>query len=223
MTEDGSQNQLGSVAEVEQSEIQNRNTSLLERVREGLQSDKRVFIGGEIIHSNSGMGWLETVDIIVAPIKPIYDPKKLNLFMDELVPNLTRSAKDEASHRDKTSNFELGKLYFDETLGIVKREIKITTTAIEPTALERSGVQIGESHKTEEERLKRRTWVRVYPDATSAQIVAEYEKGIAEGTIEPDSKFDYLQHWFSPEQFNKIKNAGGLAGLRLPKLTKGNL
>lgn len=141
--------------------------------------------------------------------------------MHSLVPDLPRSAQDDAWHRSEESDFELGKLYFDESLGSTRKEIKIITTAIEPEALARSGIHIGESHETEEESLNRRTWVRVYPDAYSAQIVTDYEKGVAEGTIEPDSKFRYMQHWFSSEQIKALKKTGGHVGLKLPRLTRG--
>jgi len=219
MTEDRSSDALEKIGA---TEIQERRMSLLEKVREGLHSDRSVFFAGEIIHPNHGAGWLEAVDIIVSPVKPIYDPEKLNDFMDSLVPHLPRSAKDDARHYDEKSDFQLGRLYFDESLGSTRREIKIITTAVEPEALVRSGVQIGESHKTEDESLNRRTWVRVYPDTYSAQIVADYEKGVAEGTVEPDSKFSYMQHWFSSEQLKALKKAGWHSGLRIPRLTKGS-
>jgi hypothetical protein len=164
------------------------------------------------------MGWLETADIIVAPIKPIYDPDKLNDFMDSLIPDMPRSARDEARQYDKKADFQLGKLYFDEVLGETIREISITTTTIEPEALKRAGVNVGKSHETKKESLKRRTWVRVYPDANSAQIIADYEQGIKNGTIEPNSTFDYIQHWFSPEQFENLKGSGEKPPIKHPKL-----
>ena len=222
MTEDTSLDESNVLEKTGATEIQERRMSLLEKVREGLRSDKRVFFAGEIIHRDYGAGWLETVDIIVSPVEPIYDPNKLNDFMDSLAPDLPRSARDAARHYDEKSNFELGKLYFDESLGSTRREIKIVTTAIEPEVLVRSGVQIGESHETKEENLNRRTWVRVYPDTSSAQIVADYEKGVAEGTVEPDSKFSYMQHRFSSEELKAIKRAWERAGLKKPRLTRGN-
>ena len=183
--------------------------------------DERVYFAGEIVHSPYGLGWLEAVDVIVSPVEPIYDPKKLNQFMDSLVPDIPRSARDEASKYDKKSDFRLGKLYFDETLGETKREISITTTTVEPEVLERAGVHIGESHKTEEKALRRRTWVRVYPDADSAQIIVEYERGLEDGTVEPNSTFGYMKQWFSAEQFEKIKRGEKRPRFRLPKLIRG--
>ncbi len=58
--------QLSNLEEVKGKE----RVSMLQRVREGLLSDQRVHFAGEILHSPYGQGWLETVDIIVAPTKP---------------------------------------------------------------------------------------------------------------------------------------------------------
>lgn len=204
------------------TEIGERRASLLQQIREGLQSDQRVYFAGEILHSPYGAGWLEAVDIIVAPVKTIYDPNRLNQFMDNLVPDIPRSARDKAIKYDNKSDFQLGKLYFDETLGTTKKEIKITTTTVEPQALDRAGVHIGESHHTEEKPLKRRTWVRVYPDVNSAQIIAEYEQGLKKGAVEPNRDFDYMKHWFSAKQFENIKRNRNKLHPKLKKLAKGN-
>lgn len=204
------------------TEIGERRASLLQQVREGLKADSKVYFAGEILHSPYGSGWLEAVDIIVSPTKPVYDADKLNQFMDNLVPDIPRSARDEARKYDDKSDFRLGRLYFDETLGITKKEIKTTTTTVEPQALDRAGVHIGESHHTEEEPLERRTWVRVYPDVDSAQIIAEYERGLKEGTVEPNRDFEYMKHGFSAEQFRNIKRNRNKLHLKLKKLAKGN-
>lgn len=201
-------------------EIQEQKISLLRHVREGLQTNRGVYFAGEILHSNYGSGWLEAVDIIVAPVKPIYDASKLNKFMDSLIPEIPRSARDEAYKISEGSDFSLGRLYFDETIGTTRKEIKITTTTVEPEALKRAGVSIGESHETKDEQLQRRIWVRVYPDVNSAQLVAEYEQGVKEGTVEPNSTFDYLAHWFSSKQFKDIVKIGGRP-FKLPKLLRG--
>lgn len=200
---------------------QEQKPSLFQQVKEGLLTDPKVFFAGEILHSPYGTGWIEAVDIIVSPTNPIYDADRLNEFMDHLLPELPRSSRDAARKHDKESDFQLGKLYFDETLGTIKREIRITTTTVEPKVLERAGVQIGESYEMEKELLRRRTWVRVYPDTTSAQLVAEYERGIKEGITEPNSTFDYMHHWFSAEQFEKIKSAGIRSNTGFRKLLRG--
>jgi len=203
------------------TEIQEKKVSLLQKVTEGLKTDKRVYVAGVILHPNYGVGFLEAVDVIVAPVSPIYDAEKLNEFMDSLVPEIPRSARDAASKHSEEENFALGRLYFDETLGTTKKEIKITTTTVDPEALKRAGVPIGESYKTEEELLRRRIWVRVYPDANSAQIIAEYEQGRKNGTVEQNPTFDFLEHWFSAKQFKELKR---LSGKQVrPKLLKDGI
>ncbi len=210
-----------SSEQLNRAEVREQRASLLQQVREGLKVDERLYFAGEILHSPFGAGWLEAVDIIVAPIKPIYDPNKLNQFMHSLIPDIPRSARDDASKYDKKSDFSLGKLYFDETLGETKREILITTTPIEPEALKRAGVHIGESQETEKELLRRRTWVRIYPDANSAQIIAEYEQGLEDGTVEPNSTFDSMHFRFSAKQFEEIKKSGKKPLIKRPKFLGG--
>ena len=116
MAEENALQPASSREQLNGTETQEQRVSLLQQVREGLQTDKRVYFAGEILHSPYDSGWLEAVDTIVAPVKPIYDPKKLNQFMDSLVFDIPRSARDEASKHDKKSDFRLGRLYFDETL-----------------------------------------------------------------------------------------------------------
>lgn len=202
-------------------ESQKKESTRLQQVREGLKSDNRVYFASEILESNYGYGWLEAVNIIVAPNKPIYDANKLNEFMDSLIPDIPRSARDSANKYDKNSDFSLGKLYFDEKVGETTRVISSTTTAVDPDALTRSSVHIGRSQKTETETLKRRVWVRVYPDINSAQIIAEYEQGVKEGTIEPNSTFGHMQHWFSAEQFEKLRKSRKKPIFKRLKLPKG--
>jgi hypothetical protein len=203
------------------SGVEVRNaTSLLQQVREGLKTDKRVFFAGEILYSPYGAGWLEGVNIIVAPIKPIYDSNKLNDFMESLTPDIKRSAQDEATKYNKESDFSLGKLYFDEVLGEIKKEVDIVTTAIESDALRRAGITIGKSHQLEREVLKRRTWVRVYPDAFSAQMIAEYEQGVKDGTIEYNQDFESMEYRFNSKQIDELKKNNNKPSRIFPKLTE---
>lgn len=203
------------------TEIPERRVPLLQQVRERLRADERVYYAGEIIRSPYSIAWAEAVNIIVAPIKPTYNPDELNQFMDSLVPDLPRTSKDEARKYNKLADFQLGRLYFDEVLGTTEKEIKSTTTAVEPEALEKAGISLGVSHKTVEELHRRRTWVRVYPDANSAQLIADYEQGIEDGSVEPNDTLDHMQHWFSADEYKKIKNSGKRFKFRLPKLAKG--
>lgn len=203
-------------------ENREQNLTLLEKVRESLLTDERVYFAGEILHSPYGAGWLEAVDIIVAPVNPIYDAEKLNEFMHSLAPDIPRSTWDEARHYSMDSAFRLGKLYFDETVGSTTREIDITTTAVDPEALKRTGVHIGKSHETKEEELKRRTWVRIYPDTTSAKLIAEYEKGIKERTTEPIPLFEHMRFRLTSEQLDEIRNSEAKQLFRQLKLPRTN-
>ncbi len=147
---------------------------------------------------------IETVSIIIAPKNPIYDFKKLNSFMDTLIMGIKTSARDSASDY-MGGGIHFGKLYFDEKLGESESEVITRVIPIEPGALQNAGVKIGESRRTYQDRLERRTWVRPYPDANVAKLVADYEAGIAQGTLEYNDIFNYLQHWIRPEQVKLLK------------------
>lgn len=180
-------------------------------VREQLQANSRLFYAGEIFnHPPAGPGlgyWIETVDIIVAPVNSIFDIKKLNEFMDGLI-DVESSSRDAARQRSD-GGIELGKLYYDESIGTRKQEIKNLVTAVDPEALQRAGITIGETHRTVDEEIRRRTWVRVYPDTLSAQTICEYEQGVMNGTVEPNSTFNYLQHWIDGEQVRRMRENQG--------------
>lgn len=186
------------------SEPTESRRSVLDQVRAQLNAREDVYVGGEVLTSPAGPGWTETVDILVAPVSPIYDPDKLNVFMDGLITGIQLSARDEA-HDYMDGGIHFGMLYFDEDLGMNNEKIISHVTAFEPEALLRAGIKIGRTTRDREERLRRRTWVRVYPDSVVCQIAAQYEQGVREGTIEPDSTFSYLQHWITPEQVRELK------------------
>lgn len=196
--------------------------SLYERLLEKLGGDPRVHLAGHIVMPRYGGGWVEGIDIIVAPVKPIYNPDDLNQFMDSLVPGMTPTSRDEASQHDKGSDFQLGKLYFDSDVGTTTREIEITTVASDPGALNRSEIVAGKHHKTETEVLRSRTWVRVYPNEEAAEAVFNYEKGAVEGTAEPTQSSDisYAKHWLTPGQLERLKQAERDPFNRLKKLLR---
>ncbi len=204
MVEEKSSEQTCSDKNLSKVEAKEQRVSLSQKVREGLQKNPKVFFAGAILHfPDDDQMWTEKVEIIIAPVKPIYDLEKLNQFMDSLVPNIPRSSRDEAFRYPKKPETQLGRLYFDETLGDIRRGISITTTAVEPEALKRAGIPLGKSHKTEEESIIRKTWVRVYPDANSAKVIAEYEQGFADGTVEFNETLDRMKFFFSVEQFKQ--------------------
>lgn len=182
-------------------------TSKLALIRDQLSTRGDVFVAGEIIlsgpNSNFG-GWIETVGIIVAPQKPNYDIRSLNNWMDGLISGIKPSARDEA-YPYGDDGIHLGKLYFDENLGVMKETVIREVTPVHLDDLLRTGVKPGGSTTSTERSLQRRTWVRPYPDPMVAQIVAEYENGVHEGTVEADSTFGYLEHWITGEQLKQLK------------------
>lgn len=193
---------IGYSKERARGEIVEKRSSVLDQVRAQLLARSDVYFAGEI--PGSGGGWTETVDIIVAPVKPIYDFVKLNKFMEGLISGIKTSAKDSATdYMDGGIHF--GKLYFDEKLGVSESEVITRITAIEPEALQNAGVKIGESRSTHENRLERRTWVTPYPDIEVAKLVADYEIGIREGIFEYADALNYLHSWISPEQMRLLK------------------
>ena len=182
--------------------------SKLEEVQEQLRANPDLYYAGEIFkHPPAGPGvgyWSETVDIIVAPVKPIFDIKRLNEFMHGLIKGLKPTSRDGATEWGE-GGIHLGRLYFDESIGKQVRKIKTHITAIDHEALQRVGITPGESESAEEEDIQRRTWVRVYPDPTSARTIYEYKNGVNEGNIEYNDTFSYLEHWIDGDQIKAIK------------------
>jgi len=186
------------------SEIVESRRSVLDQVKEQLSKRKDIYVAGEITLSNAGGGWTETVSIVVAPKKPIYDFKKLNAFMDGLITGIKTSARDNATDY-MGGGIHFGMLYFDEKLGASESEVITKIIAYEPEALLRAGIKIGESRKIGQNRLERRTWVRPYPDVEVAKLVADYEMGLKEGTIEYNDTLNHLHNWINPEQMRLLK------------------
>ena len=113
---------------------------------------------------------------------------------------------DEASDY-KDGGINLGRLYFDETIGKMKRNIARIVTPIdisESSIIEKAGLKIGESNEKTDMDIQRRTWLRIYPDPISAQTIYEYEKGVMDGTIEPKYEFEYLEHWIELQQIRDL-------------------
>src|SRR5260221_6109096 len=132
--------------------------SKLTQILEGLNSREDLFIATVVRNPNSGSGWSETIDVIVAPKNPIYDPDGLNGFMKSLVPEVKPTSIDLSTHYDEKSDFSLGKLYFDEELAKVQVQIKKTTIITTCDETEFLGITEGTVEESKEQILKRRTW-----------------------------------------------------------------
>ena len=179
--------------------------SVLSQVRDQLLANKDVFLADEISSSDDSGWWTETVSIIIAPKKPIYDPDKLNSFMKEIIVGIKPSSIDLARQYNKNERFDLGKLYFDEGLGVSETQMFTKVTVYEKEALEKAGIVEGESRESAKKVFQRRTWVRVYPDAAIAALVAKYERGFSDDTIEYNSALSFLAHGITPDQLRLLK------------------
>lgn len=177
-------------------------------VREQLKANPDVYFAGEVYRYDSGAPeygyWTEMVDMIVAPKIPQFDGDKLNLFMDSLISGIEPSSRD-AARSQSDGYINLGKLYFDETIGSIRKTTLTTIVTTEPEIIQRADRQVGESREEWQAEIRRRTWVRVYPDPGSASAVYEYENGIANGTVEPNTSHGYAQHWLNGDQVRQLK------------------
>jgi hypothetical protein len=185
-----------------------RSRTKIAYVREQLHNNPKVYFAGEIHRYHPGAPeysyWTETVDIIISPTTPQFEANQLNSFMDSLIVGMEPTSRDTA-RGGGTHDLNLGRLYFDETIGSL-REVTLTTIETsEPDVLQRAGRIVGESKREKQRKIQRRTWVRVYPDPTSAQAVYEYENGVTAGTTEPSSTYEYADHWLTPEQVDKLR------------------
>lgn len=164
----------------------------LEIVRVEVQQNPDIYLAGEISQFHTG-GWTQGVNMIVAPIKPEFDADALNELMFGLIKGIEPTQNDRFYGYPGT--LKLGKLYFDEQIGLIEREITTTVTAYDMEAMLASGIELNPKNPSiQKEPLKRRTWLRVYPDVTSAATIYQYESGTREGTTEPTldiSRFGY--------------------------------
>lgn len=190
--------------------IQTPNTKLSRVVDWLRKNNDRVFWGDMVVDSYPDMGWAERVSIFVAPTKPIYDPEKLNEFMDSLIPDEPRAARDgfwppNLERLKKGENLRIGKLYFDEDIGLSVHTGKTTVTAIDEEAMRRVGISTGTKEVNKREQIQRRTWVFVLPHPLAAEIVGEYEQLANKGQVEHDFAFSGLKHTLEAHHLELLK------------------
>ncbi|MBI3954475.1 hypothetical protein HY333_00355 [Candidatus Collierbacteria bacterium] len=205
MSEENQITPASAAALTEQARAERR--SILVVVREQILANPAVFYAGEVVKFDGLGGWAQTIDMIVSPVKPIFDVKKLNEFMYGLV-DVKPTQYDDAYPKQE-DGIHLGRLYFDEPIGRRRTEATTFVTPVEADTLQQAGITIGETNRTHEEDIMRRTWLRLYPDPLSAQTIFEYEQGVTNGTIEPNSTFNYLQHWIDGEQVRRMRENKG--------------
>lgn len=173
-------------------------------VRDQILANPEVFYAGEVVKYNTIGGWAQRIDMIVAPVKPTFNVEDLNRFMNSLIEGVEASSRDAVYPQGDDGGIHLGKLYYDEPIGRRRTETTTFVTPVEAEALQNAGITIGETHKTREEDIMRRTWLIVYPNTLSAQTIFEYERGVAYGTIEPDSTFTHLQFYITGEEVRRM-------------------
>lgn len=116
--------------------------------------------------------WSETVDIVVAPKRGIYNGKELNHLLNRLT-KANWTSRDEFNEiGPNTASMSFGKLYFDENIGLenayIRRDIALTEEDL--LAKDFKGFQEGKLTIEEKKKipLTRRTWLRLYPNVNIA-------------------------------------------------------
>lgn len=117
--------------------------------------------------------WSRTLDIYTHPVKPMYDGDELNDFMFGLVPELEPTCSDRfrGGKGRKENGLELGKLYYDESIGTAA--LSATVQLKEGLSVVRSGLLAPEWEAAQTMDLRQRTWVRVFPDEGHLMDAAE--------------------------------------------------
>jgi len=141
--------------------------SKLKEIMKKLQENKEITvidIETKNYHPERDGFWSETCNIIIAPNTSIFDAKKLQEFMMNLVPTLEPTQVSE--FYSYPSELYFGKLFFDEDIGN-ERVIKIFTITDEDYR-QRADFTMGELKRGKHiidrtKSLRRRTWVNPYP------------------------------------------------------------
>lgn len=149
--------------------------SKLTHVRKALQDNTNITIVGaperNYLPGRDGY-WSHTVDFHVAPkTGGVYTAKELQALMLSLAPELEPTCKDDFHELDR--EIEFGKLYFDEDIGTeaVRREIVLTDKDMFPS----DGFVDGKRIIERTEKVQRRTWVRLFPNAQIATAALKGE------------------------------------------------
>lgn len=151
--------------------------SKLDTVRAALQSNVNVQIVAaeeRVYFPHPHSYWTHTVDFVVAPNRGIYAAAELQAFMESIIPGLQPTSIDQFHNFD--TSMDLGKLYFDEDLGTetIRHELTLTEWDFLPDGIVNDGKVICE----EERKIRRRTWVRLYPDQEVAMLRHQFPHSI---------------------------------------------
>lgn len=143
--------------------------SALSEVRNALKENS-AFVVLEVIEHNSlpqrgSSAFEHTLDFFVAPkAGGIYVVREMQEAMLSLIP-IPATMKDD--FRSAGSYVEFGKLYFDEEIGKIRtvHEIDITDEELKTSC----GLMEGKRKTVDEQPLRRRIWVRLYPNIDLAK------------------------------------------------------
>lgn len=160
------------------------------------------------IHGRHSLTHPASMELLVAPTTPLYDPESLNLFMDGLVTLGPARRHPSEPHQAKKDYVVLGKLCFDEVVGSKKVQTTTHTRAIDPRILEELGIEEGEKIDEQVTDITRRIWLRVYPTIRLAKDVWSYETSRAADDHFPrNPEMSNLAYSFSPERVRTLENA----------------
>lgn len=159
--------------------------SKLTHVQKTLQGNPNITIVGAPERNylpNVDGYWSQTADFYVAPkTGGVYTAKELQSFMMSLVPGLAPTCKDDFHESESAVSF--GKLYFDEDIGTeaVRREIVLT----DPDLFASAGFVDGKRIIERTQEIRRRTWVRLFPNVpiAAAALRGENEYSISKSDL----------------------------------------
>ncbi|MDP3729688.1 MAG: hypothetical protein Q8R26_02990 [bacterium] len=149
--------------------------SKLTHVRKALEDNPSITIVGaperNYLPGRDGY-WSHTIDFHVAPkTGGVYTAKELQELMISLIPGLEPTRRDDFREWDR--EMEFGKVYFDEDIGTeaVRHEIVL----IDEDMFSSGGFVDGKRIIERTEKVERRTWVRLFPNAQIAAAALEGE------------------------------------------------
>ena len=166
----------------------------LAAVREQLQANPNVVVIGELstyyeLHGLTDRAGLESVDIIVAPVKPLFEAAQLNAFMSGLfTDDVQWPGTGETRAYDDGKGLRLGHITLEEQIASIRRTTSTVIESKDSETIQRAGLVVGESRVEEQGTLMRGIHVRVYPDQSTATDVGQYELDLANGRVKRDSK-----------------------------------
>lgn len=178
-------------------------SQVLERL-DRLQKDEKILVaqaGKPILKINPESNWAEWVEFFVAPDRCIFDAKRLENFRQGLFPDLKPGLDDQI--RQVNDSLHLGYVAFDDKLLHRRRKIEDTVDVeYEIGSAERLGIDTeGSVIKRREDTLSRRTFVKVYPHISLAEVVARMKN---EGPHYLSLYFSRLENELSKPQREKL-------------------